>query len=228
MLKKISGLMLLLFILFLTGCPAVQEEPTDPSVDKPTDKKVQTIKWVIDESDNYCQFYTNDRNYCGTSGTSVYHITNSETTMDTVITDVMKMSGKSDYGYGVLFCGKDNGDTLPDDTRYDFYSVTIYTDGYFRIAKRVSGIWKIIQLKKSNSSLYAVSGGVNTIKVKNNGLGSFTLVFNGHEEAPIPFTDNTAPIFTGGYYGYITDIGDDENFPNTPVDVKFKQTTPAL
>ena len=233
MLKKFSAPVILLsIILILTGCPAIQEDPnTNQGNNNPSDKAIQTIEWVTNSEDQYCQFYTNDKIYSGLNGSTVYHLTNQEAVMTTVVTEAIKNSGKSKYSYGIIFCGKENiGETSPD-KKYDFYTVTIYTDKSFRIAKRVLGEWKIIQAKTSNAFLYEVTEGVNIVKVINNGAGNFTLSFNGHEAAgePIPFTDNTlTPLLTGGYYGYIAEIGKDESFPNTPVDVKFKQTSPAL
>lgn len=232
MLKKISGLLVISLLLLLCGCPTVQQETkSGDNGNTTTNLAVETIKWVND-TDNYCQFYTNDTLYSGLNGTTPYYLTNQETVMTSVTTDTIKKSGNSKYSYGIIFCATENTLETSVDKKYDFFAVTVYTDKNYRIAKRVLGDWTIIQAKKSNDFLYNVTDGVNRIKVVNNGSGNFTLSFNGHEAAgeTISFTDNTPTAatrpLTGGYYGYIAEIGKEESFPNIPVDVRFKQITP--
>jgi hypothetical protein len=224
-------LIVFLFALLLFGCAQAKDENgTDNNSNNPTDKAVQTIKWVVNPDDNYCQFYTNDKIYSGLIGSTNYNLTTSEIPkMNTITVDADKKSGNDKYCYGIIFCANENVGQTDVDKKYDFYEVSIYTDKNYRIAKRVMGVWYIINSKTYNSLLYEVTEGVNRIKVTFDQVNTFVLSFNGHEASgeTISFTDNTGTtLITGGYYGYIVEVGKDESFPNTPVDVRFKQITP--
>jgi len=65
-------------------------------------------------------------------------------------------------------------------------------------------------------------GAVNSIEVKYDGSSTFTIWFNGI--SVFSFSDT---MFDGGLSGFAAGIGADEDFPNTPVDLRYYMTSPV-
>ena len=188
-----------------------------------SDLPVKTINYLPDGL-GYLQYYTNDNGNCSTSGGKGYYFVNAAnyTSFHSVETEIIKNSGSS-YMYGVMFCYTDT---------YNYYRFLIDTDGYYDILKVVSGVpsWYNFSTKSwqaNNTMDYPKSAHVNRgfgvsnkIKVIATGGGNFDLYFNGSKDAS--FTDLT---FTGGKTGFASFLGPTtyENFPNTPLDTRFKE-----
>lgn len=122
--------------------------------------------------------------------------------------------------HGVIFCYQDDN---------NFYRVLIDTEGYYYIYKNFSGNRTTIQTKKSSSALKPGYNALNTINVTRDTESQFTIKFNDNPEVII-FTDDTGTTpLTGGRCGFYVAVGDEtqEQFPNTPVDVRFKQILPT-
>ena len=175
---------------------------------------IVTIDWEPD-GQGFIQFYTNDeQDY----GYYFIHIPSgaSEATMTTAEVEVKKISGASSAGFGIIFCG----------TNIDnFYKLLISLNGNYRMSKKVSGLYTdLIPWSSSGGSLNASYGVVNKIKVQFDGTDTFSIFFND------VFVDSVVDTsFSGGdsgYYAYVSD--DNESFPDTPVDVRFRMLQPVI
>ena len=188
-----------------------------------SDLPVKTINFV-DDGTGYLQYYTNDVANCSASGGKGYFYINATdyTPFNSVETEVIKKSG-SLYMYGIVFCytGGNN-----------YYRFLIDTYGYYEIFRTVSGVYSWYNFNTNswqgnnsfsypNSARLNIGYGVsNKIKVLATGSGKFDLYFNGTKDAS--FTDTN---FTSGKTGFNAYVGTSsvESFPNTPVDVRFKE-----
>jgi uncharacterized protein (TIGR02145 family) len=184
---------------------------------------VTTINFV-DDGTGYFQFYTNDvANLAQSGGRGYFYInTTNYAPFNSVETEVIKNSG-SLFMFGIVFCYSDGN---------NYYRFLIGTNGSYEILKIVAGAYSWYNFNTSswqgNSSFnYPISTRLNTgygvsnkIKVIATGGGKFDLYFNGTKEAS--FTDTNLTTGKTGFNAYVgTSLF--ENFPNTPVDVRFKQ-----
>ena len=199
---------LLITAIVLSGCGG-----GSPSV------QVKTIEYQ-DDGNGFTQFYTNDkRNY----NYSFWHsdLTPQET-MFPVEIQVKKLSGNKSMVHGAFFCYKDD---------HNFYRVVIDTEGNYYIFKHNSNGTEprtTIRGKTASPNLNTGYNTLNTIHVERDDEGQFTIKFNNNyknDTEVITFEDTT---FTGGRCGFYVAVGDEtqEQFPNTPVDVRFKQILP--
>jgi hypothetical protein len=170
---------------------------------------VKTIRWQPD-SNGYTQFYTNDTQYY-----DHYFTASAEHSGDTYEAEVKKLSGNTTYGYGMLFCyDSSNPDKL------SYYRLLITTRGSYQIHKRVAGAWAADPIKAWTASTAITAGynQANKLRVVKAG-NSFTVYINNQQVHT--FTDSD---ITGTKIGAYVSVGksDEESFPNTPVDVRFK------
>lgn len=176
---------------------------------------IQSSTWRDDGTGlGYIQFYTNDP--IDLSCNFLYRCLNSEKTMTQVMTQVKKVSGNANYGFGIFFCYQ-NSD--------NFYRLLIDTTGYYSVYEKVGGVYSTIIDWKFSYNLYTGYNTVNKLRVDyDSGTDTFTIYFNDIEENY--FIDLS---FTGGDTGFFASTGDysEERFPYTPLDVRFKQLEPG-
>jgi len=178
----------------------------------------QTISWQPDSSGN-TQFFTNDSSYLQSSDFSVWTWSSStEEPMTTVEADATKLGGDPSMGFGITFCVQDEN---------DFLVLYIDINGYYSVGKVQSGNYTVIlpwsDANASSTVLYEGYGYQNDIRVTYTGSSrSYQIAFNGTNVTS--FTDST---WSGGAYGFVTGISSTENFPDYPVDVRFRQIQPA-
>lgn len=138
--------------------------------------------------------------------------------MTTVTATVKKMSGSINYGYGIVFCFKDSN---------NFYRLLINEAGYYSLYALVGGNSSAVIPWSTTPSANLTNGfGVdNVISVTQQSPGNFSLNFNGNQETL--FSDSN---FIGGTSGFAAsiDVQSNENFPNIPVDVRFKFSLPVV
>jgi hypothetical protein len=168
----------------------------------------ETIEWQPDQQ-GYVQFMT--KSPANLDTTWYIHYPPVLTPMNTATVTAIKNSGNADAGFGMIYCVSD---------LQNFYRVLITTSGYFNICKKVGGKYFIIR-DWTQSGLIGGTGAATTISVTSYGAGSFTLFLNGRLMSN--FDDST---FTGGTMGFYVYVSDAEEFPGTPVDVRFHMTPP--
>lgn len=204
--KKSIGLLLVSFIVVLsviTGCGGGKTSET-PSV--------KTIQFEND-SEGFTQFYTNDSKYF--DYTFWCQLLNPSNPMSPIEFQAKKMSGSAQIGYGELFCYQDENNT---------YAIAIFTDGNYQISKIIGG--NLTYLKELTPSNHLRQGynTINDIQITSDAASHIiSFYFNGVLETTV--CDSS---FTGGDYAFLAGVGisQNENFPNTPVDIRFKQILP--
>ncbi len=207
-----------LFACFLTGflvsCPGASSS---------SDLPVQTINWESDGTN--LEFYTNDVQYLSTSNscwdTSAYY--DLQTTSLTAY--IKKNSGNVDYGYGLIF-GKQN--TSSD----NYYRMNVTADGYIYVYKKVNGNTTTLKdwtLMGSNINFNKGYGVENKVQIWEDSTtdNKFWIVFN---DSQYGYTiEDSGTVFNSGYVGVVASVGSSsyESFPNTPVDVRIRITSPV-
>jgi hypothetical protein len=174
--------------------------PTNPP---PTGSTIKTIFWE-QGTDGFYQFYTNDSQYfeygfpcLGNNNSNIFEI------------EIKKISGAQNVAYGMIFAAKDS------ENRY-FVNITV--DGYYVIGKVVNRSGTIIRDWTKSYGLRTGYNVLNTIRVTKSG-STFQVSFNGSNEAS--FTDSSITGIGIGAYA-VVGSREDESFPNTPVEVKFR------
>jgi hypothetical protein len=199
----ILTVLLLVSTFFNLGCGG----PSEP---------IQSSVWRDDGTGlGYMQFYTNDPSEV--SYNFWHRNLNSEYPMKRVVTQVKKISGNANYGFGIIFCYQDSD---------SFYRLLIDTWGYYSVYEKDGDyFYKIIEWSFSDN-LYTGYNTVNKIRVEYSSTtpGTFTIYFNDIYENSF-----TGSGLTGGDTGFFASTGKyyEERFPNTPVDVRFKQLEPG-
>ena len=133
--------------------------------------------------------------------------------------EAKKISGNDAYEYGMLFC--------LDETRNsdaDYYRLFINVNGGFTVQKRTDGRWAARPVSWRNSPFLKTGFGVyNTIRIErtdNINGADFKIFINGNlaasffDDSPINST-NFAPVVS-------ISIMEREQFPNIPVDIRFR------
>jgi hypothetical protein len=174
---------------------------------------VETISW---KSDGYgfIQYSTNDSAKLNYSMGCTYSSTNSAPSV--VTATVKKISGASTYGYGVLFAVTDTNNR---------YRVMIDCTGYYRVDMISAGYTYAFQDWTYDEAIHAGYDAQNTIAVTYS-APNYSVAINGTHMVSFP-ADGT--VGTSGYSGFYLSVGTsvEEDFPDTPVDVRFKMTAPV-
>jgi hypothetical protein len=180
--------------------------------DEGTDNKKNTVNFITDE-DGYLRFMTDDPANAGYSfgkilDTKIYPMT-------TVKTQIKKISGSKEAGFGIFFCCQ-NSD--------NFYLLEINLKGKYCLWKKYEGNWTrifdwTIPVRSSINQNYSDT---NELRIDyDKDLKMFYVFFNGVKETS--FYDD---MFQGGYFGYYAEVGSDESFSANYPDIRFKQIDP--
>ena len=199
---KMSKQYIFLVVLLLTflGC----NTGTSPSSDLP----LETITgWG---ADGFFQCYTNE--YIRYDAHYTHIEDNTNTNPNVYEIDVKKTSGARNVPYGMAFKVLDS---------QNCYFVNLTVNGNYFIGKRVNDVVTPIQDWTDSPRLRTGFNILNTIRVSQSG-STFDVYLNDFNV--FQFTDSS---ITGNRIGFLTYIGtsEQESFPNTPVDVRFKQTS---
>ena len=171
---------------------------------------VSTIWWESD-GNGFLKFSSNDPQKYDYASWKFYGNINDT---DTYEIECKKLSGAGGYWYGMLFGASD-------DDAYKYYYLAISIDGSYSISKSINNVDDFTDIKAPEKSDKLLTGYnvTNILKVVKNG-GEYTVYLNGSQE--YQFTDTE---ISGNKIGYRVRIGSgsEESFPNTPVDVRFRQ-----
>ncbi len=236
---KISFLIILSVLFFTISCGLNGGEYEEPGQGNEAVIN-EPVYWEPDNN-GWIQFYLNDPAYLNPVNGSTEWMPGDykEMPMEYVEIEVSKYSGSPSYGYGVIFCVQDDTDPSDstDDSGFNYLTVMIDVNGNFCIGKvtdtdkNSDPDFEYISIGGKNwtpgSSLSKGYSQVNRIKVQYTGNNTFEITFNNDDSNKITFEYNQSPQFVmQGRYGYIAVIAPDENFPDTPVDVRFRQVYP--
>ena len=176
-----------------------------------------TIRWELDDN-GYDQFYTNDPQYYA-YGFSISYSAPGNDPMAPVEYTVKKVSGCVEGEYGILICDEDDSGS---------YEIQIRTNGTYSVAEWIDngGSWTSDTIVD-----WTATGNLNQGYDTDNVIlaewdaanNEFDISFNGTSTFSVPLASFTNPR-TGGDYGYFCAIGfdDEESFPGTPADFRFK------
>lgn len=175
---------------------------------------IQTIQWQLDGS-GFVQYSTNDAQNYNKGFFTTYNQTN-QLPMTTVTVKVKKQSGSTGSGYGIVFCSQDSN---------NLYRLLIDTGGHYTVSAKVANVYNSPIIPWTASTHLNSGVGVeNEISVTQQTLNHFTVYFNGNFETT--FNDMS---FSGGKAGFYVSISPTaESFPYTPVDVRFKMSSPMV
>ena len=197
-----------LFLAFL-GCDTGFSHTSDlPSTNNPpANSSPKTIEWDLG-TDGFWQMYTNESRYCNYVFSML--INNNKSNQNVFESEIKKISGARNQTYGMIFGAADIN---------NLYFIDITVDGYYEIGKMVNGSVGVTE-RTYSSKLRTGFNTINTIKVTKSG-STFQLSFNG--STVVEFTDSE---IRGSRIGASATVGSsgEESFPNTPVEVKFRQT----
>jgi hypothetical protein len=173
-----------------------------------SDLPVSTKRWELG-SDGYIQYYTNDSNNYDYSFWVLYENNNAPNTYEI---ECKKVGGNLSYYYGMVFGASGSGTT-------QYYCLDITANGYYRIRKEDNGSRTIIKSEASSDKLFTGLNQINDLKITLEET-TYTIFLNNNQVFQI---NDLTPYGTriGFYVAVGTDS--DESFPNSPVDVRFRQ-----
>jgi hypothetical protein len=211
--RKFSGILLGMVVFLLAG--ACSDDPGGPPVTiffEPPQDGVGDL-----------QVYTNDP---AEYGHGFYHWFAAE---DPPVYKIRanKISGNSDYGYGMIFCVVTEGGYA---TAY--YRLLITTDQAYQVVKETNigqdSFTRKFLMPESSGDSWPETGRLisgynknNVMEIRKTNATTFAIYFNDY--LVNSFTD-TEPL-SGTRVGYYAGIGTakDENFPDVPVDIRFSR-----
>ncbi len=194
----------LAFAFIFTGCDTGTNDDGGNDGNQPV-----STKSFVSDGNGLIQYSTNDpKNYA----LAWWHFFNNINDQDIYEIECKKMSGASGYGYGMLFGASD-------DDNYKYYYLAISIDGTYSIDKNIGNVLTEIKAPEKSDKLKTGYNVINILKVVKSGA-EYTVYLNGSQE--YQFTDTE---ISGNRVGYRVRIGSgyDESFPDTPVDVRFRQ-----
>jgi hypothetical protein len=213
-------------VLF-TGCENIVGSGSDGD-DGPT---IETISWE-DDGNGYVQYKTNDEDKTGAL-LQVTYTTSSDsvTSASSVEVETKKLSGAASGFYGVVFGRQDNGNQYVLWIDYDtsrrgfvlgkfhdgeYSSVTTYQEASAIHNDDADSIWIHITRGPYDDSDEHDYDGI-TIAFKSGNESSYTTETRVHSDA--------LPLGAKGFSAEIAS-SEAEDFPDTPVDVRFKMISP--
>jgi hypothetical protein len=131
---------------------------------------------------------------------------------------LLKSSGNAYAGYGLVFCQYDTGDPAIGES---MLVVMINAQRQYSVGEANGSVYTPYTASTwmPSSNLAMGYGMTNTVQVKRDEGGLFTLSLNG--EVTMTFRDGRTPLHSGGGDGYLVVISPQDSFPATPVTVTF-------
>ena len=172
---------------------------------------VSNIDWEQD-GNGFIRYSTNDSQK---NNSAWWQFADNTSIVDNNIyeTECKKMSGSREEGYGIIF-GASNKDN------YEFYLLAINTIGKYVVWKHTQKDgYKLIKDWAISEKINTGFNAANTLKAIKDKT-TFTVFINGSQV--FQFKDST---IKGDRLAYWVEIGSENNelFPNTPVDIRFRQ-----
>jgi hypothetical protein len=172
----------------------------------------QVSVWGND-SDGNARFLVDEDSFKGYGWWKPLNIRNGvNPATDPISLTLRQAGGNSNSSYGIHFCYADS---------LNYYSMSIISQGYYRLFKRVAGATTMIQDWTANPDLNAGIGSTNSVSISMPAAGTISIRFNGG--TAIDFNDSS---FTSGNLAIFAGISNDEDFPTTPLDIRYRITAP--
>ena len=192
------------------------KETLNPEETKITE---ESTLFTFDNESNVYVFETNDKKYLTQNGYTLWTMvdTNSGNSFNKLNVEVIKESGRSEAGFGIIFCRQEINEK-------DFMlTVLINSEGLYTIGKVAEGVFSHINDGwKSSSYINKGLGIKNKLEVSyDEGSHNFNLSINGYFITA--FTVSEEISFTNAGSGFAAVISANENFPETTVKVTFEK-----
>jgi len=216
--KRMAWICAAAVFVLLTGCPL--PTPESPEGDEGNDvgqiSEGSTLFEAVDGQPGVFKFETNDTAYEGGSGYTFWALSEgAQEPFRQRSTALTKFSGNNRAGYGIVFC---HG-TAPDG-RETMLTAMINAAGEDSVGEVTGSRFSVLVPWTAGESLASGLNQRNILSVTLSG-GIFTLRLNG--TVAETFEDEAEPYHTGGANGYIVVISPLDDFPGTPVHVRFEE-----
>lgn len=191
----------------LEGC-----EPEETTV-----AEASTLFAPDDKTEAYA-FKTNDTKYLSANGRTFWTAkeTNSSESFEPVSVTVCKESGRTEAGFGIVFCSQEL-----DGTPF-MLAVLINANGLYTAGKVSNGIFSHITGWRNSVYINKGLGIQNVISVScDSESKNFTLSINGYAVTTFAVSENI--VFNSSKSGFAVVIANNENFPENPVKVTFEK-----
>jgi hypothetical protein len=182
----------------------------------PLSAPATTIAWQPD-GNGFVQYSTNDPTKLDSSSYYWDNRTNQALLGDswTVAVTMIKVSGAIDCGAGIIIVGS---------TADDLVRILLAWNGSYRIDQKYWGKYLSLQDWSNTGAITQGLGSPNTVSVTTNDRHSYAVYINSTFVASFEWPFSVFPVWAGFY----ASIGSSsaESFPDVPVDLRFKMTSP--
>lgn len=202
-----TSMVFLVFVIPLTLFLVACDTGTSNSGTSNPGTPVQTIGWEED-GDGFRQFYTNDAAF---ASYVFWHVQSAGYNGIAEI-ELKKVSGSIYTGYGIVFDYVD---------AENFSAFAIYLTGEYVVWRLEAGIRNFIT-GDNTTAITTEHNAINTIRTEV--ADGLTVWING--TAVYSEDDYTSPEVDDLWVGAFVGVGPSEDFPDTPVDVRYRRTQP--
>lgn len=219
--KKIELILIMTIIIVITSCelsPFVREkEIINP---EQTNVKEETSLFNQENSDGKSyEFVTNDTRFLNRNGYTFWSVpyVNTHDDFEPVTVTVCKESGRSEAGFGIVFCKQDlNGKSY-------MLTVLINGNGLYTVGKVIEGSFYYLDKRWNASDSIRRGQGVNNkLSVTYDSESKlFYLYINDYKVTSFSTSENIT--FKNSKSGFAVVIANNETFPSNPVKVTFEK-----
>lgn len=217
--KKLNLLIMFTALALLTACNLEPfEEGTNPVKPEQTYVQEESSMFIKNEQNQIFSFETNDTNFLGINGYTLWTVpdVNSNESFSPINVEAVKESGRSEAGFGLVFC-----EQKIDDKPF-MLTVLINANGYYTVGKVFDGVFSHINDGWKSSNYINKGYGIKNILTVTYDPGSknFLLKINGYQITS--FTVSEQISFKNSRSGFAVVIANNESFPSKSVKVTFE------
>lgn len=219
--NRLKLLLINISIILLVSCelsPFIREKETiNP---EQTNVKEETSLFNQENSDDQSyEFVTNDTRFLNRNGYTFWSVpyVNTHDDFEPVTVTVRKESGRSEAGFGIVFCKQElNGKSY-------MLTVLINGNGLYTVGKVIEGSFYYLDKGwKPSDSINRGQGVNNKISVSYDSESKlFYLYINDYKVTSFSTSENIT--FKNSKSGFAVVIANNETFPSNPVKVTFKK-----
>lgn len=219
--NRLKLLLINISIILLVSCelsPFIREKETiNP---EQTNVKEETSLFNQENSDDQSyEFVTNDTRFLNRNGYTFWSVpyVNTHDDFEPVTVTVRKESGRSEAGFGIVFCKQElNGKSY-------MLTVLINGNGLYTVGKVIEGSFYYLDKGwKPSDSINRGQGVNNKISVSYDSEKKlFNLYINDYKVTS--FSTSEDIIFKNSKSGFAVVIANNETFPSNPVKVTFEK-----
>lgn len=212
-------ILLIPVFLLLTGCGlSPLDEGKNIVLPEKTVIREETTLFSAGSDSTQTIFETNETRYLTQRGYTLWKSVkiNQGDDFESVRVSLCKERGKSEAGYGIVFCCQEI------DEKPFMLTVLINTAGFYTVGKISDGVFTHLNEGwKSSAFINRGYGMRNDIEVTYNSTQrNFNLKINDYDTATFTVSENI--IFQNSRSGYAAVIASDERFPDIPVRIIYR------